>query len=74
MGKEQTSKKTSELLPRWKEIREYSEDKKEETERLELTISEYLKILEFGKNIEEESGGAAPEETNGEWRNPNRTV
>jgi hypothetical protein len=71
MGKDRTTNETapeqSEGLPRWKEIRQQqSEDEPKGKEDLDLKISEYLKILEFGKNTEEESGGASPEETNGE--------
>jgi hypothetical protein len=70
MGKDRTTNETAqeqcENLPRWKEIRQQqSEDERKGKEHLDLKISEYLRILEFGKNVEEESGGESPE-TNGE--------
>ena len=79
MGKERTTNETAqeqrEDLPRWKEIRrKRSEDEKKGKEHLDLKISEYLKILEFGKNSEEESGGVSAEATKGEWKDPNRTA
>lgn len=75
MGKEQikneTTREQSEDIPRWQEIRqERLEDELREKEHLDRKISEYLRIVEFGKNVEEESGGATPEDTNGEC--PNR--
>jgi hypothetical protein len=71
MGKERTTNETApeqrEDLPRWEEIRQQqSEDERKGKEHLDLKISEYLKILEFGKNVEEESGGTTPEDTNGD--------
>jgi hypothetical protein len=79
MGKEQTKnepvREQSEDIPRWQEIRQQRlEDELKEKEHLDRKISEYLRIVEFGKNVEEESGGAAPEDTNGECQNPNRTA
>jgi hypothetical protein len=77
MGKEQakneTAREQSEDIPHWQEIRQKRlEDELREKENLDRKISEYLRIVEFGKNVEEESGGAAPEDTNGEC--PNRTA
>jgi hypothetical protein len=77
MGKDRTTNETApeqcDDLPRWKEIREQrSEDEPKGKEHLDLTISEYLQILEFGKNFEEDSGNAAQEETSGECKNPYR--
>jgi hypothetical protein len=79
MGKERTTNETApeqcEDLPRWEEVRQQtSEDEGKGKEHLDLKISEYLRILEFGKNLDEEPGEAASEETNGEWEDPNRTA
>jgi hypothetical protein len=79
MGKEQTTNETPweqrEDIPRWQEIRQQRlEDELKEKEHLDRKISEYLRIVEFGKNVEEESGAVAAEDTNGECGNPNRTV
>jgi hypothetical protein len=79
MEKEQTTSETAperiEKIPHWQEIRQHrSEEENEGKQELDLKISEYIKILEFGKNNEEESGGAAPEEINGECQSPIRTV
>ncbi|HEY7387140.1 MAG TPA: hypothetical protein VH640_01440 [Bryobacteraceae bacterium] len=79
MGKERTKSETpreeSDNLPRWQEIRQQRlEDELKEKEHLDRKISEYLRIVEFGKNVEEESGGAAAEDTSGECQNPNPTA
>jgi hypothetical protein len=76
MGKERTrnekGREQSEDIPRWQEIRQPLEDDLKEREHLNRKISEYLRIVEFGKNVEDGSGGPAAEDTSGECHDPNR--
>jgi hypothetical protein len=68
MGQERTKNEQSKDLPRWQEIRRQRlEDELKAKEQLNREISAYLWIVEFDKNVEKESDGVAPEDTNGEW-------